>query len=181
MIRLLVLFLLLIAFTFAGPAVSATGGNDVQTAIVHYNTQKEKLINGGNFFFDAIDFYHHRITPDAAFNITIHDPRPSVPTQKMQLNKQEYVNAFLQEGQKLIDYDQSYSIQSIEASQYASMFIATESIVEKAVVPPVSRGQKEPIEFTSNTTCKTLYKVENNVAVNAGSNCETYVYFLDAI
>lgn len=157
--------------------VLKTSLNTAKHAIIDFNDAKERLINSPNFFYDAVEFYHHRIDDKAVFNITIQDTRPNMPEQKMQLGKTEFLQGFLEEGQKLNAYDQSYKINNLTFYPDQQVYMAEEHIIENAKVAPMSLTEKNIIEFSTATTCQSFYKLENLKAMQVGSNCKTVVHF----
>jgi hypothetical protein len=151
--------------------------NVVKDAITSFNQRKQTLINDKDFFYKAVSFYHSNIDDRAIFKITINDPRTEVPQQSMKLNKTQYLQGFLKEGQRLESYRQDYKINDIISYGKDNIFMAQETIMENAIVPPMMMGEKKSTTFSAQTNCNSIYQIQGGKAIQLGSDCATTIGF----
>lgn len=151
--------------------------NVVKDAITSFNDKKQNLINDKDFFYKAVSFYHSHIDDRAIFKITVIDPRTDVPRQQMKLNKAQFLQGFLQEGQRLQSYHQNYKINDLISYGKDNIYMAQETILENAVVPPTSMEEKKSTSFTASTQCNSIYQIKAGKAIQLGSDCATTIAF----
>jgi hypothetical protein len=179
---ILVVFSLTIPMHNVAANIAQSNNNDAHHAITEFNNQRQRLINSPNFFHEAVNFYHHHIHEHASFEVIINDQRSHIPPQKRRLNKTEFLQSFLDEGQRLRSYKQNYDIISLESNQaQPNSFTVKEKIFEQGILPSFQMGDNSSVSFSTMSFCTSTYQVNAQSVMQTGSSCQTNVAFPEEI
>ncbi len=139
-------------------------------------TKLEKLLNDRSSYTEKIKFLHNHISEDALFRLTVTNPTAaqSGKSPVMEMNKQDYINTYIQ-GPRFVDnYQMDIKTTGFEYNREKHHAFSLDVITESGTMMSKMNDGKA---FVSRTTCRTRHEMQQNTLVATASECHTAISF----
>lgn len=160
------------------PSLPAAAGDAVVTEdmIRAEYDRMEAVLNDRGDAMKTIRFLHDRISDDAVFRLTVTNRTAQQEADRpaLELNKQDYINTYVQGATFIADYQVEIQTVSFEYGQDQSEAYTKDIMTERGTMA----GNRP---FVSNTTCRTRHEIRDGKLVETAGECHTDISFEESI
>lgn len=139
----------------------------------------EQALNNSSDTMGKIQTLHAQISDDAQFKMTVTNPDiGKAKSPVMEMNKQDYINTYIQGTHFITDYEVDIRNVSFEPGDNANEAYTTDLMIERGKMLNALNDGKP---FVSRTTCRTRHEMRDGTLVAAGSACHTDISYEEEI
>lgn len=176
--RLFFLSVFVTALTSSG--AFAETGNITKKMIDEKYAQLEKALNSRDSYQETIKVLHSHISDDATFRLTVTNPTlaESSKSPVMEMNKQDYINTYIQGTHYVADYQMDIATSGFQYDPDRNKAFTLDIMTERGTMP---NELNEGKPFVSRTTCRTAHELREGQLVATASECHTDISFEEEI
>lgn len=177
-----VFFFAFLAVTLlSGGAFAKSGTKITEKMITDKYAALEKALNDRDSYTKAIRLMHEQISDDATFRLTVTNPDSdnSGKSPVMEMNKQDYINTYIQGSHFIADYHMAIQSFGFEYDPATDEAETVDVMTESGMMPTQFNDKGKP--FVSRTTCHTRHAMRQGSLVATGSECHTDITFEEEI
>lgn len=139
----------------------------------------EKALNDRSDAMAMIRTLHEHISDDARFRLTVTNPMAqSGKSPVMEMNKQDYINTYIQGTHYVADYGIDIKTKRFEYNKEDGKAYTFDVMTERGrMMSDLNDGKT----FISRTSCRTMHELEGGHPVAKASECHTDISFEEDI
>jgi hypothetical protein len=178
------LFAFAVFLSILGFSAQSFASDELETKalIAQKNLEMKQILNQDKRTLAAINYLHKHISEDARFRLTVNNPvLPIDPGQTFEVNKETYINTYIQ-GTNFIDqYQFDIKTVSVEIDPATNEAVTEDILTESGVMLNPYNLNAPGKPFVSRTRCKTVQAVVEGALVSKGGACHTEVSFEEEV
>lgn len=178
LIRLLAAVLLLSAATpaLAGEAIT-------EQMVAAKNAELAKLLNDRQNTNGSTQYMHDHISDTAKFELSVNNPAmpQSAGDQSFQMNKQDYINSYIQGPVYISDYTIAIKTAAFAYDEATGQAQSKDVITERGTMRSPRPDLKDGKDMVSTTTCTTTHALKDGKLATTGAKCHTEVSFEESV
>lgn len=136
----------------------------------------EKVLNDRSDYMTTIRFLHDHISDDASFSLTVTNTtdRQTAKSPIMEMNKEDYINSFLQGPRFIAHYEMEIETAGFVYDDKKNVAFTLDIMTERGQMKSELNDGKP---FISRTVCRTQHALQNDTIVATASECHTDISF----
>ena len=175
-----ILFLTLLLIIIAVQGAFAGTGTITKDMVTDKYAQLENALNNHDDAMETIQILHNYISDDALFRLSVTNPAVSKSEKSpiLEMNKQDYINTYIQGAHTVSGYNMNIETQRFEYDQKTRQAYTLDVMTERGIMMSNLNDGKP---FISKTICRTQHEMQQGKLVATAGECHTDISFEEDI